>query len=638
MRLRRSLNRTSNRYSFGTWPSKGRAAIVLAVAVGLAGALGITGAAVAIASTATPTSTALTAAFATVSTWNGGYTAGFTITNTGATTTNNWTLNYTLPVGVSLVNSWNGTASVVGSTVTVTNAGWNGTLAKGATATFGFQVSDTGNLVVPTNCTIDGVAACTGTGTGTTTTTAPPTTTTTAPPTTTTTTTTTTAPPPTTTTTTTTVPKPGGPVSAVMTVTSDWTTGYNADFKVTNGGTTTLATWTLVFTLPSGTTLSSSWSANATVSGSRVTVTNASWTGNLAPGASASFGAEFAGTDLHPTSCTINGTTACSISANPATSGPGSTPTCTSLPGAPGSVPFAPYADLGLYPTINLTNTACSSGIRDFTLAFFTGNGCTPTLAGASYKDPSLLADIQNLRALGGNVIGSFGGEAGQELAQSCTNLAQLEAAYQSVISYYGFTQVDFDIEGAAVADPTSINLRSEALAALQKQDAAAGTPFTVSLTLPVAPSGFEADELNVMHSAVTAGLQVGIVNVMAMDYGDGLAPNPAGQMGTYAIDAGKATEAQLASIYPSRTAAQLWSMIGVSPMIGQNDGRDEVFTLADASQLTAWAKSQHIGRLSMWSVARDVECSGGVNVNAGNNCSGIIQSPWGFSKMFEGA
>lgn len=48
---------------------------------------------------------------------------------------------------------------------------------------------------------------------------------------------------------------------------------------------------------------------------------------------------------------------------------------------------------------------------------------------------------------------GGGGGEAGIELAQSCTNLSQLTAAYQSVINTSHVTHIDFDIEGAAIAD-----------------------------------------------------------------------------------------------------------------------------------------------------------------------------------------
>jgi hypothetical protein len=107
--------------------------------------------------------------------------------------------------------------------------------------------------------------------------------------------------------------------------------------------------------------------------------------------------------------------------------------------------------------------------------------------------------------------------------------------------------------------------------------------------------------------------------------------------MGTYAVDSATSTEAQLAAIYPTDTSAQLWSMIGVTPMIGQNDAEDEVLGTADAGTLAAWAQSRDIGRLAMWSTARDVECPGGADY-AADDCSGIVQTPWTFSKIFQAA
>ncbi|MCK2214695.1 cellulose binding domain-containing protein [Actinomadura sp. ATCC 31491] len=73
--------------------------------------------------------------------WSTGYVIQpLTITNTGTTTMNGWTVTFTLPAGHTLTGSWNGTVSVSGQTVTVRNVGYNGTLAPGAaTTTFGFQ-------------------------------------------------------------------------------------------------------------------------------------------------------------------------------------------------------------------------------------------------------------------------------------------------------------------------------------------------------------------------------------------------------------------------------------------------------------------------------------------------------------------
>ena len=85
----------------------------------------------------------------------------------------------------------------------------------------------------------------------------------------------------------------------------------------------------------------------------------------------------------------------------------------------------------------------------------------------------------------------------------------------------------------------------------------------------------------------------------MAMDYGDTAAPNPQGQMGTYAIDSAQSVHTQLGTPLRHGTSpsSQLWEMVGVTPMIGVNDASDEVFEPADASQLVAFAEQVGPGR-----------------------------------------
>jgi hypothetical protein len=124
--------------------------------------------------------------------------------------------------------------------------------------------------------------------------------------------------------------------------------------------------------------------------------------------------------------------------------------------------------------------------------------------------------------------------------------------------------------------------------------------------------------------------VQVAAVNVMAMDYGDGAAPSPSGRLGTLAIDAATAADAQVASVL-GISAAAAWPKIAVTPMIGVNDTSDEIFTIADARQLAAFAQSKHLAWLSMWSAARDQECPGGAQPSAEPTCSSVVQSPHGF-------
>lgn len=306
---------------------------------------------------------------------------------------------------------------------------------------------------------------------------------------------------------------------------------------------------------------------------------------------------------------------------------------------------FAPYVDLGLWPTYTLTNAMQSGGVKDFTLAFIVSDannqpawgGYTAYEVNNGAFDTQIKQQIGQVRNAGGNVIVSFGGANGQELAQAITNVQTLTAAYQKVIDAYNLSAIDFDIEGGAVADPASIDRRSQAIAALQQNAAAHGQNLQVWLTLPVLPSGLTSDGLYVLQSALKYGVKITGVNLMAMDYGESAAPNPQGNMGTYAIDAATSVHSQLQTLYGNTmTSAQLWNMIGLTPMIGMNDDTNEVFDLQAAQQIAAFAKEYGLGRISMWSLNRDQEAPQGTLSYVSNSSSSIVQTPYEFSNIFE--
>jgi chitinase len=74
--------------------------------------------------------------------------------------------------------------------------------------------------------------------------------------------------------------------------------------------------------------------------------------------------------------------------------------------------------------------------------------------------------------------------------------------------------------------------------------------------------------------------------------------------------------------------------MIGVTDMIGIDDyGPPEIFTLADARTVRAWARDMGIAELSYWALERD---NGGCPGVAGSDsCSGLHQSTWQFTGIF---
>ncbi|MGN9838351.1 cellulose binding domain-containing protein [Nonomuraea sp. H19] len=82
--------------------------------------------------------------------WQGGFQGEVTVKNTGTTTMSGWTVRWTFADGQQISQLWNGTLSANGAEVTVRNVGWNGSLAPGASATFGFLASWNGANTAPT--------------------------------------------------------------------------------------------------------------------------------------------------------------------------------------------------------------------------------------------------------------------------------------------------------------------------------------------------------------------------------------------------------------------------------------------------------------------------------------------------------
>lgn len=443
-------------------------------------------------------------------------------------------------------------------------------------------------------------------------------------------------------------------VGAAYTRTSDWSTGYTAQYVVTNNTGRAKADWKLEFDLPAGAKLSSLWNGRSAVSGQHVTVSPPLWdTDGLAVGESVTIGFVVNGT-ADPARCLVDGTK-CSADdgATPEPSGrpTGSasptaapSPTASTSPSAPSSptpdtsagtgtgstasAGFAPYVDTSLYPAFDLLASVSATGVKDYNLAFVTdGGGCTPKWGGVSdLASDGVASQIGALRAKGGDVRVSFGGASGSELATTCASADALATAYGKVVDAYRLTKVDFDVEGGALPNTAANTRRAQAIAKLQQ----AHPDLDVSYTLPVMPEGLTQDGVNLLVNARANGVKINTVNIMAMDYG----PAYSGDMGTYAEQAATATQAQVKSVLGLSDGAA-WKTVAVTPMIGVNDVTSEIFKVDDAAQLVAFAKAKGLGWLSMWSATRDKQCAGGAKGYADATCSSIVQTDSAFSKAF---
>jgi hypothetical protein len=367
---------------------------------------------------------------------------------------------------------------------------------------------------------------------------------------------------------------------------------------------------------------------------------------------------------------------------------------------------FAPYVNVeqpqGGGTPLDFVQAAQAGNVKFLALGFVdvdsNGNASWQGDTGAelnnSQLDQYLCTQTDNLRnQVGGDVMVSFGGEddsAGQStefavhvastMGTGTDALNQLVSDYQQVIDEYHLTHIDFDIEGAAATDTASINLRSQALAQLQKNNQGLQVSFTLGGDAPQDANlqfGMTGDAQTVVNSALDAGVNIAGVNLMTMDfsnwvnyyddtpanqqlYGQQLNPGGFGWAGNDAAEQGiqnvadviklnaNAEFTQLQQMLTNHgvamTNAQIWQMVGITPEIGRNFTNEStqgqagnsnvIFSLADAQTVESFAQPLGIGRISMWSLQRDQNGNPDDATHYETNSS-LVQTPYAFSQIF---
>ncbi|MER5333274.1 cellulose binding domain-containing protein [Micromonospora sp. NPDC002717] len=244
--------------------------------------------------------------------------------------------------------------------------------------------------------------------------------------------------------------------------TSDWGSGWEGKYTITNGGGTTVDGWAVTFDLPAGTTVGSYWDALLTSSGQRYTFTNRSWNGSIAPGASVSFGFLGNGPGA-PANCQLNGASCGDGTAPPTTAPPTTAPPTTPPPTSPPPNTGLPKHILTGY-WHNFDNPAVELRLRDvpaeydvvavaFAEATATPGAVTfavdPGLSAAlgGYTDADFSADVRALQSRGKKVIISVGGETGRVAVNDAASAAAFSDSVHALIQRYGFDGVDIDLE-----------------------------------------------------------------------------------------------------------------------------------------------------------------------------------------------
>ncbi|MFF9792478.1 glycoside hydrolase family 18 chitinase [Streptomyces bacillaris] len=102
--------------------------------------------------------TSATATYTKKSDWGSGFEGQWTVKNTGTTALSSWTIEWDYPTGTRVNSAWDATVTNSGTRWTAKNLGWNGSIAPGASVSFGFNGSGPG---APSGCTLNG-GACDG--------------------------------------------------------------------------------------------------------------------------------------------------------------------------------------------------------------------------------------------------------------------------------------------------------------------------------------------------------------------------------------------------------------------------------------------------------------------------------------------
>lgn len=305
---------------------------------------------------------------------------------------------------------------------------------------------------------------------------------------------------------------------------------------------------------------------------------------------------------------------------------------------------FAAYVDVTLTPVFSFQQMGAEHPLHSV-LSFVVAkpnDPCVPSWGAAYSLDQansalSLDSRLARLRQRGGEAVVSFGGRDNEELAVSCTDEEKLYNAYKQVIERYTIDTIDLDLEGTTVGNQESANRRARVLAKLQADRRKAGQHLSIWLTLPATPQGLAVDGTNMVSTFLKAKVDLSGVNIMTMDYGESLNNLSMLEGSKRAI---QQSERQLKILYDragiSLSSQTLWSKIGATPMIGQNDIPAEVFSLSDATAFNAYAVQQGLGRLSMWSANRDIACgSNYIDLKqVSNSCSSVAQEPEDFSRQ----
>ena len=264
------------------------------------------------------------------------------------------------------------------------------------------------------------------------------------------------------------------------------------------------------------------------------------------------------------------------------------------------------------------------AGMSALTWAFAGGECGSENWAGLT--PANVTSNIDAFVAAGKKYIISTGGAAATFTCGSDAGFSKFVSSYMSP----NLIGVDFDIEGGQ--DQAIIaNLVARVKAA---QTAFPNLRFSFTLaTLGAAGGGNQLNQLGtwVMQAIQSAGLSWSnvFINLMVMDFGSASSVCILGSDG--ACDMYQSAVAAAESMHTYWSVP--YSSIELTPMIGGNDTPSNIFTLANANSLSAYALSKGLGGMHHWSLDRDTDCPPGSSSATCNSYG--TSGPLGFSNAF---
>lgn len=235
-------------------------------------------------------------------------------------------------------------------------------------------------------------------------------------------------------------------------------------------------------------------------------------------------------------------------------------------------------------------------GNKAITLAFATGECGAETWGGVA-PQAFAASNIPKFNEKNINYIISTGGASGSLTCHSVEGMKSFIARYDSK----NLAGIDFDVE----SDTGQLEQLMQVMAQTQQKYY---PKLRVSLTLGTlayAGSTLNATGDKVVKAAQAAGLNF-VVNLMVMDFG-----SPGAnvcQVKNGVCDMGAS------AIFAAQEFSKLYNIplnrIELTPMIGDNDARDEITSLQDAKIIGKFVKDNKLAGLHYWSFDRDVGCN----------------------------